>query len=435
MRLLFCCQFYAPSIGGVQEVMRELAEQVTLRGHQVTVATSQQHDREFQSLNGVEIEGFSVSGNGVSGMTGEVSRYQQYVIGGGFDAVMIMAAQQWTFDALWPIIDQIESRKIFIPCGYSGFYEPSYAGYFEQLPAILKQLDHLVFHSTDYRDINFARNCGLKNFSVIPVGASQSAFDVDPDGTFRSAHGIQQQSFVFLTVGTFTGMKGHLELARAFSLLKLKKNEHVTLILNGNQVKAPTHGISGIYRKIIHLIEVQGLPYLLKKAWRIVCRGDNKDLLETVEKINRSQAQKTVLVTDFSRKDLTQMFMTADLFVLVSKIEYSPLVLFETAAAGTPFLSVGVGNASEIAQWTGAGVMCPSIVDGKGYTQVNEEDLAAAMGDLMRTPERLEALSYAGRKNWSEKFNWEKIAGQYEQLFMGQTTAQQERAAVAGSSA
>ncbi len=414
--------------------MRELAEQLTLRGHQVTVATSQQHDRDFQSLNGVEIEGFSVSGNGVSGMTGEVSRYQQYVIGGGFDAVMIMAAQQWTFDALWPILDQIESRKIFIPCGYSGFYEPSYSGYFEQLPAILKQLDHLVFHSTDYRDINFARTCGLKNFSVIPVGASRSAFDVEPDRMFRSIHGIQEETFVFLTVGTFTGIKGHLELARAFSLLKLKKNEHATLILNGNQVKSPAHGILGACRKIFQLIKTQGLSYLFKKAYRIIWPGDN-NLLEIVKKINRSQAQKTVLLTDFSRKDLTQLFMTADLFVFASKIEYSPLVLFEAAAAGTPFLSVGVGNASEIAQWTGAGVMCPSIVDNKGYTTVSENDLAVAMADLMRKPELLEALGRAGRENWIQKFNWEGIAVHYEQLLTEKITAQKERIAVAGTSA
>jgi L-malate glycosyltransferase len=434
MRLLFCCQFYAPSIGGVQEVMRELAEQLTLRGHQVTVATSQEHDRDFQSLNGVAIEGFSVSGNGVSGMLGEILRYQQYVIDGGFDAVMIMAAQQWTFDALWPVFDQIKSRKIFIPCGYSGFYESAYSGYFKQLPSVLKKLDHLVFHSTNYRDINFARTCGLKNFSVIPVGASRSAYNVEPDRMFRSKHGIREETFVFLTVGTFTGIKGHLELARAFSFLKLKKNEHATLILNGNQVKSPAHGVLGTCRKIFHLIKTQGLSYLFKKACRIIWPGDN-NLIEIVKKINRSQAQKKVLFTDFSRKDLTQLFMTADLFVFASKIEYSPLVLFEAAAAGTPFLSVGVGNASEIAQWTGAGVMCPSIVDNKGYTTVSENDLAVAMADLMRKPEHLEALGRAGRKNWIQKFNWEEIAVYYEQLLMEKITVQKERTVVTGISA
>ena len=36
MQFLFCCEFYYPSIGGVQEVMRQIAERMVLRGHQVT---------------------------------------------------------------------------------------------------------------------------------------------------------------------------------------------------------------------------------------------------------------------------------------------------------------------------------------------------------------------------------------------------------------
>lgn len=418
MKLLFCCQFYAPSIGGVQEVMRQLAEQFVVAGHQVTIATTRLDARTFSALNGVAIEEFNVSGNGVSGMAGEVLKYQQYVIDSEFDAVLIMAAQQWTFDALWQILPQIKSRKVFIPCGYSGFYESTYAKYYMQLPAILKQLDHLVFHSTEYRDINFARRCGLQNFSVIPVGASRNEYEIEPDLTFRSKHGIKQDSFVFITVGTFTGLKGHLELARSFSILKLEKHEHVTLVLNGNPVKEPDRGIFGILRRIVHLVKTQGLPYLVKKSFQTVWAG-NKDLLKIVEKINRSQAQKSVLITNLSRNDLTQLFMAADLFVFASKIEYSPLVLFETAAAGTPFLSVEVGNASEIVQWTGAGVMCPSMVGEKGYTLVNEDVLAASMAELMRSPERLEALGHAGRKNWVEKFNWEIIAKQYERVLLG----------------
>jgi glycosyltransferase involved in cell wall biosynthesis len=71
----------------------------------------------------------------------------------------------------------------------------------------------------------------------------------------------------------------------------------------------------------------------------------------------------------------------------------------------------------------------------EGYTQVNEKDLAAAMAELMREPERIEALGRAGRKNWDEKFNWEKIAGHYEQVLMGQAAVRQGQAALAGSSA
>ncbi len=40
LKLLLCCEFYHPSRGGVQEVMRQLAERFAAAGHDVTVATT-----------------------------------------------------------------------------------------------------------------------------------------------------------------------------------------------------------------------------------------------------------------------------------------------------------------------------------------------------------------------------------------------------------
>ena len=60
MRILFCCEFYAPSVGGVQEVVKQIAERLVIRGHEVTVATRKLPSREFDELNGVKIVGFDV---------------------------------------------------------------------------------------------------------------------------------------------------------------------------------------------------------------------------------------------------------------------------------------------------------------------------------------------------------------------------------------
>jgi glycosyltransferase involved in cell wall biosynthesis len=97
MRLLICCEFYAPSIGGVQEVIRQISERMVKRGHEVIVATTQLANRTFTELNGVHIEGFSVVGNGARGMKGEIKRYQDFVVNAEVDAILIKAAQQWTF--------------------------------------------------------------------------------------------------------------------------------------------------------------------------------------------------------------------------------------------------------------------------------------------------------------------------------------------------
>jgi glycosyltransferase involved in cell wall biosynthesis len=416
VRILFGCQFYAPSVGGVQEVMRQLAEQLVARGHQVTVATSKLPARDFQTLNGVDIKEFDVSGNLVSGMAGGIEQYQAYAMTSDFDVVMIMAAQQWTFDALWPVLDRIKYPKVFMPCGFSGLYEPAYAKYFQELPGVLRKIDHLVFHSTKYRDIDFARKHGITNFSVIPCGASEDWFNVAVDASFRARQGIPKQSFLFLTVGSFTGLKGHLELAKAFSRLELAEGQHATLILNGNDVQMLDRSMGGLLGKFFGLIRTYGVQgsfrHILKKSLGTGASPKKIALL-----VNQSQPNKLVLVTDFPRLELTQAFIAADLFVFASNIEYSPLVLYESAAAGTPFLSVSVGNSEEIARWTGAGVICPSTVDERGYTRVHEAELVRSMAELMQQRDRLAELGAIGKKNWSERFTWKKIATQYEHIF------------------
>ena len=66
------CEFYYPSVGGVQEVVRQIAERLVKRGHEVTVATTWLRQRRSREINGVNIEAFRVSGNLVNGIKGEV---------------------------------------------------------------------------------------------------------------------------------------------------------------------------------------------------------------------------------------------------------------------------------------------------------------------------------------------------------------------------
>lgn len=416
MRILFCCQFYAPSVGGVQEVIRQLSERLVLRGHQVTVATTKLPIRDSDTMNGVRIKEFDVKGNQVGGMTGEIDEFQSFVVNGDFDVVMIYAAQQWTFDALWPVLDKIAYAKVFIPCGFSGFYEQGYAKYFQEMSEVLKKFDHLVFHASKYRDIDFARKCGIEKISVVPNGASEIEFEVAFDRSFRARYGIPEQSFIFLTVGSFTGLKGHQELANAFAVMQVPKNQHATLILNGNEVQRLEQSAADNFKKIASLIKTFGLQYTLRQIIKKIFRS-SAALKSVTDSINKTHANKSVLVIDLPRKELTQTYMAANLFVFASNIEYSPLVLFEAAAAGTPFLTVDVGNAAEIAEWTGAGIMCSSEVDSKGYTRVDVEVLAQSMADLMEQKDELSNLGAIGKRNWRERFTWGKVAEQYEQLF------------------
>ena len=416
MNILLCCQSYAPSVGGVPEVIRQIAEGLATRGHQLTVATGWLPSRDFDILNGVVIKEFNVKGNQLCGMTGETAEYQSLVVDGGFDLIMVYAAQQWTFDALWPVLDKIKSSKVLVPCGFSSLYEPGYRKYFQALPEVLKKFDHLIFHALQYRDIDFARKQGLDSFSVIANGASEIDFDAPIDPLFRIRHGIAESSFLFLTVGSFTGQKGHDELVNAFAAMELPMHRHATLMLNGNALEWMEKGLGSALTKLLGLVKMHGLFYALKRAIKKMAAA-SRSPRDVGESVNQSQANKRVLVTNLPRKELTQAFMAADLFVFASNIEYSPLVLFEAAAAGTPFLSVNVGNATEIAQWTGAGIICPSSIDAKGYTKVDEKVLAKTMAALMEQKERLKSLGAIGKRNWQDHYKWENIVRQYEHTF------------------
>jgi glycosyltransferase involved in cell wall biosynthesis len=92
-------------------------------------------------------------------------------------------------------------------------------------------------------------------------------------------------------------------------------------------------------------------------------------------------------------------------------------VLFEAAAAGTPFVSVPAGNAAEIAAWTGGGVMVSASVDRRGFVRGSAAELAHAVERLIENPEQRAALGVAGRRAWQQRFRWDAIADRYEELY------------------
>jgi glycosyltransferase involved in cell wall biosynthesis len=132
----------------------------------------------------------------------------------------------------------------------------------------------------------------------------------------------------------------------------------------------------------------------------------------------RRQKGKRALVTNLEREDVISAFFASDLFVFASYVEYSPLVLFESAAAGLPFLSVPVGNANEIVAWTQGGEICPADCDARGDVRVDPKILAERIESMVSDRERLEKYGKRGRDNWKEKYSWDKIASQYEQVLM-----------------
>lgn len=496
MRILLACEFYHPSRGGVQEVMRQLAERFVAAGHEVTVCTTRLPERDFKTHNGVTIEEFDITGNRANGMHGEIQRYVNYLSAFDGDAILIKAAQQWTFDASWDALDRIKARKVFIPCGFSGLYEPVYREYFQQLPDILRKWDHLIFYAENYRDIDFARAHQLEPRSFLPNGASEFEFSAAPPTGIRARLGIPDDALMVMTVGSPINAKGHTELAQAFARLD-PKGRTLALVLNGNWPQPPAapaaeapesavseaegtgsedrplvipnhirvddaqrRSLADIGWKAFDTLQRLGIRAFLSRAaaWlyfrsvgvlRKLFSPVARTLVALANTLRRvlqpvvalpapppvpprqktvddyvddiaAQADKIVRKTNLPREDLIAALFSADLFVFASNVEYSPLVLFEACAAGLPFLTVPVGNAEEIARWTGGGEVCPAVKDERGYTRVDPAVLAERIQALLDAPEQRRMLGLAGRGAWEASYNWGAIAPRYEAILRGE---------------
>lgn len=421
MKIIFCVEYYYPSVGGAQEVVRQIAERLASRNHDVTVVTTKIESRDFASHRGVKIVEFNLSGNRVKGIVGDVAEYHNFLLTAKADLIFFYAAQQWTFDAAWEILPRINAKKVLVPCGYSGLLLRSYAGYFNEMPAILGKFDAVVYHAESYRDIDFAKAHGLRNSVVIPNGAAGEEFEVEPNSQFRKSEGMEEHAVVLLTVGTATGLKGHSELVRAFGLADFGKRQAL-LVLNGNQPQRKSHR-SHMWR-LLELIRSVGLGGTARRLAEMAFvflggrlrRGSSIDAWIT--HINQGHCgNKRVLRVDLARDQLIQVYLQSDLFVFASNIEYSPLVLYEACAASLPYLTVPVGNAAEIVAWTGGGEICEAPLDAAGYTRVKPAVLASAMERLINDPARLAELGSKGKLASESRFNWANLSMEYERLF------------------
>lgn len=384
MRILHTVEFYDPSKGGSQEVVKRISEQLVGRGHEVTVATTRSLKRECATINGVMIEEFDIEGNIVRGMVGETGRYQDFLKNSDFDVVMNYGAQQWATDLAMPILDQIPGKKVLVPCGFSALYRPDFSEYFQHLKGWMRDYDACVFLSNTYRDIEFARQNGIDDGVIIPNGASEEEFGPPPDASFRVEFGIPEDDFLILHVGTHTGAKGHAEAIRIFKLSGIK---NAALAIVGN-------------------CDMGGCSTSCQEAAERFNRGY----------LNRRRGKKLVMA-DVPRELTLAAYHEADLFFFPSNIECSPIVLFEAMASRTPFLSTDVGNAAEIISWSGGGMLLPTRRRRDGYVNARIGGSAQLLRKLHDDVDLRMRLAENGHRAWAASFTWERIADSYEELY------------------
>ena len=368
MKILHTVQRYAPDTGGSEEVVKQISEYLVSWGHDVTVVARPTPRRDFRELNGVKIVEFDCDGNAVEGIRGEGEAFRDFVRHFDGDVMMNYAAQIWSSDLVFDLLPSLRMKKVLVPCGYSRLHDPFFADYFKAMPEVLRQYDKVIYLSNDYIDTEFGREHHLQNGIVIPNGADRREFRGDRKGRFRKRFSLGERP-VILNVSNHSTLKGHDFFWRCIRQLH---DLDVAPVLIGN-------------------------PYVSWwKKWLKDCYTECRI---------SARREGAVLLEGFHRDGLIDAYVDADIFLFGSKVECSPLVMFEAFASKTLFVTTDCGNVKDYDD-----VVC--VVR-------SEEDALQIVREYIANPARYAQRINRGYQLFQESLNWESIARRYESLYRG----------------
>jgi glycosyltransferase involved in cell wall biosynthesis len=357
MKVILTVERYAPAIGGAERVVERIAEGLVARGHAAAVVTSGERSSEMR--HGVQVERFPVRGNAHRRIRGDVRAPLELIRDTAADVVLNYAAQTWTTDSCMELLDRPgHAALVLAPCGFSALHRPRWRRYFEELRHRLPQYDALIFHSSRYRDWDFAVSAGAERRHVIRNGADPPA----SGGGLRTR--LAPGEGLMVTVGSHVRSKGHRDFARAHRAVRRDQR------VRGVIVAPPRRGLDGIRGCQGYCSAMSAVP------------GNGLDLLD-----------------GRSRATVEDAIASADVLLLPSRVECSPLVIIEAMAAGVPWVSYDVGNIHELA----GGL----VVDGV-------RELAGASAEVLRGHHP--QLGAEGTEAWSRDHRWEKIVANYERV-------------------
>ncbi len=396
----------------MSEVVRQISERLVAKGHEVTVATGFYAQRNSPMIDGVRVESFSVFGKSATGVYGDISGYQRFILEFLPDVIVNFAAQQWATDLVFPLLENLRAKKVFVPTGFSALGNPAFRSYFESMRKWVHAYDAGVFLSEDYRDIQFAKDCGFDRIAYIPNGAAEEEFESRYAGHLRAELGIPKNDFLVIHVAGYLSIaKGQMEAVQIFSESAIKNATLLLVCPNFAEGFAQSLKPRQILRAIYHILRGRGL-----RAFQLPLRL--KLAIKRYERKNRVLGRQIKLVS-LPRVKTVEAFQNAQLLLFPSWIECSPIVLFEAAASRAPFLVTDVGNAREIIKWTSGGRILPGVKmdDEEGSMVANVQAGASMLNNLHASVALRETMAHAAHAAWMSYFTWGKIASKYEELY------------------
>lgn len=362
LRLLLTAHRLHPHVGGTEIAVDQLATAFAARGHDVTVATSQEPGApEREERHGYEIRRFPL--RRVGKFRFPYRDYWRFVLDEPRDLVHLHGQRVWSSDHLFPQLHRCRSAIAFTAHGFAQWHRTRVpvvdATYYKlALPRALRHTSVVTALTEEERGDLLRWGVPADKVVVIGDGYDPSEFVALPDG-FRARQGFAADEKLLMYAGGFYPNK------RVDRLVEAAAGLDATLVAFGADA-------DGSRARCEALARAKDVPF---------------------RALGRT-----------SRDDVLSAYKESDVFVLGSDFEGYGLVLLEAMAAGLPWVSTPCGAAPQLAR-TGAGVLA------RDAAQMRE-----TLGTLLADPARRREMAQRGREA-APGHAWSRIADEYLALF------------------
>jgi glycosyltransferase involved in cell wall biosynthesis len=209
---------------------------------------------------------------------------------------------------------------------------------------------------------------------IVPNGINLSEFENLPRrGEFRRKYRLNQNQKIILYLNRINKVKGPDLLVKSFAELS-KEIDKVKLIIAG-----PDDGYLPILKKLLKELAIE---------------------------------EKVIFTGPLYGRDKLRAYVGADVYVLPSRYEAFPIGVLEAFACGTAVIVTDHCGIADVIN-DQAGLVVPW----------DKEQLSKAMLYMLSDNEKRREFGEKGRLLVREKFNWEKVGEQVEQVYLGCTSS------------
>lgn len=368
MHLLICTNFAKPfHTGGAERVVQQIAESFA-NDFNIECTVLTQHGSHKIKHNNVTVI-----------PCGNLPEHAFIKLLLQLKPSCILIYSDWFFrlPTILQYLSDISCKIILVPVGFNRLRSTN-AVHAQVKQSFIKHINKfdIVVHSDGYEDAKFCKENNLR-YSIIPNAIDISEFA--QTSNFRAKYQITS-SKLLLCVSNFFPGKGQEFLLPIVEQLSTVRNDF-TLVFISTTVS---------------------FAYANKRRADIRLQAESKKL-------------PVLFLQDIERQDTLDALNSADVFLFPSQQEVSPLVLLETMAAGKPWISLDVGNATDLQG--GFCIPAPVINSMRQFDSNISNIFLNRLQQLLDNPDVCNRMGELGKKQIIEQYDWKMIKHLYKDIF------------------